>query len=154
VFLSFRPTFAIMVLLGCIALFLLFIHLYFDNSEKTLDLSPEHLRKFKFVAPVFTIEQVKNFVVDSVSKIELLDIVKKGRTLFLKPLTFRSDFRIGEVWSQSKHDFFSLCFVLFRHPFAYRMLLYASVFMAFGFWDTFATSFLLDFLNTTIQNSQ
>lgn len=146
--LAINPTVAVMVLVAFIVVLIVFILNYFDNSERTVDFSA--ITKLKIVAPKPNVENVKEVVkeyaVGYLSKADFAASAKNFKFVFLKPMAPKEPFKLGKMIEETKKEAKNIRAVLAENPLHWGVLWSASVVLAFGFWDTFASSFLIEYL--------
>jgi hypothetical protein len=64
-----------------------------------------------------------------------------------KEKTENSNIPWNSVWISTKKEFQIIWKIVSEKPFRLNLLWTISLVLTFGFWDTFASSFLLDFLD-------
>ncbi len=142
--LAFSPTVAVIILNLFIILLAVFIGTYFDNDEKTLTIAD--VSKLKVIAQKPNVEKLKEYAIGYMAKTDFWALAREAKLIFLKPLSRESNFDHKIIVPETKKAFFSLRKVLFLFPQHYGLLWFMTMILAFGFWDTFAAAFLIDFL--------
>lgn len=142
--LAINPTVAVLVLVTFIVLLLAFIITFFDNSARTIDLAT--ITKLKIIAKKPTPERLKEYAVGYLSKADFATASKNFRFVFLKPMSPREPFSMAKIIADAKAEARKIKCVIAEKPLNYAVLWAASVVLTFGFWDTFATSFLIEHL--------
>lgn len=134
-----------MFILNAFILFLAaFIASFFDNDARTVTLAD--VAKLKVIAKKPNIEKLKEYAVGYIAKTDFSKLASEAKLIFLKPLTLRTDFDPKSILPETKKAIFSIRKVLFETPYHYGLLWLITMILSFGFWDTFAASFLIDFL--------
>ena len=145
--LSFEPFIAVMVVNIFIVLYLLFLGKYFDRSDVTLD--PQTIKSLSVMVSTFDAKNAVKHVTGMVSMTDFSKVASSAKTLFFRP-----------VWPQVAHNKLSLSWLitdtkqelnrvkitLLDLPRNYFLIWSFIIIMLFGAWDTFASSFLLDYL--------
>lgn len=93
-------------------------------------------------------ENIKEHLVETVSAADLGGILSKVKNyVFIKPAKTQESVPWGEILSKTKSEFMIILKILSRKPIYLSIYWTLSMILTFGFWDTFAASFLVDFLN-------
>ena len=145
--LTTSPKFIIVNIIFIIVSIFIITYYFFDNSEKTLDI--RDVKKFKVYFSKGTIEKAKENVTEVVSNIDLKKVLFGKKYIFLKPITISPDMITPEEMvtktKTSLIDIYqTLKFASNRHLIVFWAF---SMVLTFGFWDTFASTFLIEFLN-------
>ncbi len=149
IILTFSPKLIIFSIILIIVLILLFTSKFFDNWEKTINL--KDIYKFKVFFEKENIEWIKNDlknkIVKSVNTIELKNLIQSTKYIFIKPQVKKSWLTFKLLISETKTTFINTYNVI-KAPQS-SLLIYWSIIMVLTFWfrDTFASTFLIDFLN-------
>ncbi len=120
---------------------------YFDNSVDSVKL--EDIKEFTVSLKKFNIENVKENLVDTIKNTDLQKVVSNTKYLFLKPKQQKEKnekIPWGNVMSSTKLEFGIIWKIISHNPLHYGLIWGLTLVLIFGFWDTFASSFLLDFL--------
>jgi MFS family permease len=134
------------ILFIIISLFLL-AYYFFDNTEKTLEL--KDVKKFQVYFRAGGIEKVRENIAQVVSTIDLKTTLLGTRYIFLKPMTLSpTNISWDELILKTRESFIDTYETL-RFASRTHLIVYWAFIMVltFGFWDTFASTFLIDFLN-------
>jgi MFS family permease len=142
--LAFNPTVAVLVLITFVIILIGFMMSYFDNSERTIDFSA--ISKLKIIAKIRNVESAKAYAIGYLSKADFATAAKTAKFVFLKPMPEKAKFNLAEIVAGTKKEALLIRKVIAEQPFHFGMLWAASVVLIFGFWDTFATSFLIEHL--------
>lgn len=157
IILAFNPLLAVTILVLLVAFFIVFILKYFDNSKSQFKINIDfsQIKNFKVVSAKETIESVKSYAVAQVQKADFAEIAKWWyKFIFLKPLEIKKTIDFGEIYRTTIEDIKSFSVIIFKEPYSYRLLIYWLILTFFWFWDTFVTSFLIDFLDKIIEWSR
>ena len=95
-------------------------------------------------------ENVKEYLVETVQKADLIKIMQNTKYLMIKPQdstpkTEKIPWK--DIWKTSIREFQVIWEVFNAKPIHLSLIWTISLVLTFGFWDTFASSFLLDFLD-------
>ncbi|MDD3302410.1 MAG: MFS transporter [Candidatus Gracilibacteria bacterium] len=149
VILSFAPLLIIFSVILVIILIIFFTRKFFDSSSETINFND--IYKFKVLFDKQELEGIKDKVVKSVSKIELKDIIGSSKYIFIKPTPLKSGLNLKMLIKETKETFITTYQVLTgKHN---SLLIYWSLvlILTFGFRDTFASTFLVDFLDSLLK---
>lgn len=142
--LAINPTVAVVVLMAFVVILLAFILNYFDNSERTIDFSA--ITKLKIVARKPNADALKEYAVGYLSKADFAAASKGFKFVFLKPMAPKEPFDFGKMVEVTKKEAKAIRRTIAEKPFHFGVLWAAAVVLVFGFWDTFASSFLIEHL--------
>jgi MFS family permease len=144
--LSFQPTLAVIILWGIIAGFLAFTYRFFDNSEETLVV--DDVVSFTIAVSKLNKENIREYVSEKISAIDLAKILENTKYVFLKPRKKETrTFEWKELVLETKKTTWIILSIL-KHSPPYILIYWTiSLVLIFGFWDTFATTFLISFLD-------
>lgn len=145
VIMAFKPNFIIFTLLFFIALVVYFMTRFFDNATESVFI--DNVRNLKISFQKMSIENVTEYVTESISKEQLKDIVSKTGYIFLKPKELKWAINIKEVLTETKNTFVATFKILLQTPINIALYWTIVTVLTMGFWDTFASTFLIDFLN-------
>lgn len=81
--LALNPTVAVVILNCFIFLLIVFVLKFFDNKDETIDFSD--IQKLKVVMQKGAEGRVKDFVVGYISKVDLAQVAKSTKLLFIRP---------------------------------------------------------------------
>ncbi|MDD4151370.1 MAG: MFS transporter [Candidatus Gracilibacteria bacterium] len=152
IILSFNTTLAVSILVFLIGVFIFFIIKYFDNSIDHIKFSD--IQKLKYITKENVLASIKDYTTKVLNKEELLEKAKGAKILFLKPMELKNKIDFNEIYLTTKDDIKNFFEIIFQAPYNYRLLIMGSILVLFGFWDTFVTSFLIDFLNGILESSK
>ncbi|MDD2907665.1 MAG: hypothetical protein PHH98_03410 [Candidatus Gracilibacteria bacterium] len=152
IILAFNTLVAVIILVILIIVFIIFTIKYFDNSENELKF--EDLKKLKLISKDNIVNSLNDYKTSILSnKNELIEKTKNIKVLFLKPTEIKQSINFKEVYDTTKEDMKSFFEILMQPPYNYRLLIIGGIFTLFGFWDTFVTSFLIDFIDGVLRNN-
>lgn len=146
VILSFSPTFAVIALALIIVGFIAFTNRFFDNSNETIE--AKDIQSFTVWVKKLNTENVREYMTSTISKVDLPKILAEGKYIFLKPKQ-KSETKLN--WKELAQETKTTGIVIWKimlHTPPYMVLYWTmSLVLVFGFWDTFASTFLIDFLD-------
>lgn len=147
--LSLSPNFIIILTVIIIVACIYFTKAFFDTSEKTLDF--KEILKFRIFFDRNEINNLgintKNKIIKSVNKDELKEILDTSKYLFLKPQATERWLSFKMLIEQTKKEFIST-YKIFSDSDNSLMVYWCIVMLiTFWFWDTFASTFLIKFLD-------
>ena len=137
-----------MIVLGIIiGLFLLFTIKFFDNSMDSVNISD--ITDFRISVQKWNSEHVREYITETVKKVDIEKVVNGAKYLMLKPKQTTQDTKIPwkNIYTSSKKEFKIIWEICMHKPMHTSLFWTMTLVLTFGFWDTFASSFLLDFLN-------
>ncbi len=144
--LSLNPGLAVILLWLTIIAFLIFTIHYFDNSLDSISI--KDIENFKISVQRWNTEHVKEFIVETVKKADIEKVIQWAKYLMIKPKQ-KTEWNIPwkDIYTSSKKEF-RIIWNIFWHRPGYKNLIWTiTLVLTFWFWDTFASSFLLDFLD-------
>lgn len=89
---SFNPKLIVFTLIFFIILVVYFMTKFFDNANESINITD--VRNLKISFQKTTIEDIKEYVSETVNKDQLKDIVSKTKYIFLKPKELKSKINI------------------------------------------------------------
>ena len=150
IILSVNPTFAVICLATIIVLFLGFMTRFFDNSHESVELSD--IVSFTVAIKKLSKENIREYLSEKIKVQDLPKVLEKTKYLFLKPLT-RSKTPIElKSFLQECRETMRVIWKIFWHMPPYIIIYWTmTIVLIFGFWDTFATTFLIKYLDELSQ---
>lgn len=150
--LALQPFIAVVVFILILLLYIFLTKRYFDNSfvevksdiMKIKLLKKEDNNKWK--------NDYKTEVVDN--KSDLKEKTKNKKIIFLKPVKVKDQIDINEIIQWTIDDLKSFAKIMFQAPYNYRLLVIWWIFVIFGFWDNFVTTFLIDYIDEILWHNQ
>lgn len=145
--LSFKPEFVVIYILFIIIAIFVLAYKFFDNKDKTINL--KDVSKFKVYLNKDWLWKVKENAFNVVSNIELKNVLAGTKYIFLKPMELRKNMISPSELAQKTKESFIDIYETLKYAKSSSLIIYWSFSMVliFGFWDTFASTFLIDFLN-------
>lgn len=145
--LSMNSVVALMILGVIIVGLLLFTIKFFDNSVESLSMND--IKEFTISVKKMGEGNVKEKLSQTISSVDLQKVVANTKYLFLKPKQQNTGKKIpwGEVMKSTKKEFGIIWEIISHSPIHYALIWGLTLVLIFGFWDTFASSFLIDFLD-------
>ncbi|MDD2486823.1 MAG: MFS transporter [Candidatus Gracilibacteria bacterium] len=154
VILAFNSFVAVSILVVIVSIFILFITKYFDNSNDSINFKLEDIKKLKLISAKETIESVKQYTVTQVGKTDFGQVKQGVKFIFLKPLELKNSINFEEIKKTTIEDLKSFQKILFKAPYSHKLIIMGLIVTLFGFWDTFVTTFLIDFLNNILNQNK
>lgn len=155
IILSFNILAAVVILVILIVFFIFFIVKYFDSSENHIEF--RDIQKLKYITKESVINSINEaktsfneYSAKMLNKDEILQKAKEVKVLFLKPIEMKNSVDWNDVYLTAKLDIHHFFEIIFQAPYNYRLLVMWAILTLFWFWDTFVTSFLIDFLEQII----
>lgn len=141
------PIFIIILIIILLAWIIYFTASFFDNSSKSIGVN--EIKNFKVLFEKHKDDHTKENISKEVNPIELKNIISQTKYLFLKPITIQSGLNIKMLITETKKEFIWTYNMLITNKYfvVYRSL---AVWVIFGFWDTFAATFLIAYLDTLL----
>lgn len=144
--------FTLILFLFFVIILIIFVSKYFDNAFSSVDFS--QISKLKIITQKEGIEKMKEYVSAQVKKTDFAEIAKKGsKYLFLKPMEVKWTVNFKELIETTKQEFKTAYSVIFWNPQKFVITWSIISIFLFWFWDTFAATFLVDFLKKFEINS-
>jgi hypothetical protein len=145
--LSTNATVAVIFLGVIITGFLFFTLRFFDNSDETITLAD--ITSFTVGIRKINSENVKEYLTEKISAVDLEKVVSTAKYLFLKPKK-KEDNRLNwKDFSKETLDTAKIIYRIMSHQPVYIVIYWTmTLVLIFGFWDTFASTFLISFLDT------
>lgn len=144
--LSFNPKFVIFfVVFIIIAIFLVTLY-FFDNSKTTLEIS--QIKNFRINFSKSTLDKAKD-TITSVDVAQLKNIISKENFIFLKPVKKSENPVSFQELKDKTIETMKDVFDTLKYSLNAKLIVFwsCSMVLIFGFWDTFASTFLLKFLD-------
>lgn len=151
IILAINPTFAV-IILGCIIAGLLYFTVrFFDNADDTLD--TKDIVSFTVAVRTMNKENVSEYLTQKIQAVDLEQIIKSTKYIFLKPKKV-VDEKVDWHWlvQETKIAGRVIIDVLVSKPIHLILYWTMSLVLIFWFWDTFATTFLIDFLDSKLHH--
>ncbi len=142
---SFNPKLIVFTLIFFIILVVYFMTKFFDNANESINITD--VRNLKISFQKTTIEDIKEYVSETVNKDQLKDIVSKTKYIFLKPKELKSKINIWDIIKETESTFIATFKILAQKPLNITLYWTIITVLTMWFWDTFASTFLIDFLD-------
>jgi len=149
---------SIFIFIIIIIWFIFFILKYFDSVKNTIDISEvkniKNIKNIKVDLMLSSLWQKASSVVRKITTRNLIELSKKTKLIFLKPKEeVNKKIDIKEISSETIKNFKIFNRILILMPINIVLLWWTSVIIIFWFWDTFVSTFQIEFLNRIIQNN-
>lgn len=147
VILSMQSILALIILGAVIFGLLVFTIKFFDNSEESISMSD--IKDFTVSVQKINADKVKETLSETIWPAGLQKIVQNTKYLFLKPKQIKKWEKIPwkNIMGDTKKEFKIIWEIISHTPMHYGLIWGLILVLIFGFWDTFASSFLIDYLD-------
>lgn len=148
--LTFAPKLIIVSIILMILLVFSVMYLFFDNSNKVIN--TENITNFHLDFRKLNLKSAGENVSRVVNRIDIKKALENTKYVVFKPVRVEKENKqklpLGEMVTKTKASFKDIYETL-GFSMESHMVVYWSFIMllTFGFWDTFASTFLIDFLN-------
>jgi MFS family permease len=146
VILSVNPTFAVLSLAVIIVGFLIFTLRFFDNADKSIE--AQDIISFTVSIRRWNKENVTEYLTEKIQAVDLPKVIENTKYIFLKPRK-KEEKKID--WKEFAIETKGTARIIYQimTSIPVHIVLYwtMSLVLIFGFWDTFAATFLIDFLD-------
>jgi len=145
--LTFSPKLIIFHILVIIVLIFVLMYRYFDNETTTLNI--HEVKKFQVYFKPWFLNKTKEVVVKTVSNIDLKNTLSQSKFIFLNPIKISDDMiSLSEMRSKTLKSFKEIYETLSYASHSYLIVYWSFIMLlTFWFWDTFASTFLIEFLD-------
>ena len=145
--LTFTPKLIVWMIFLIILIIFFIMFYFFDNSKKVIDM--ENIKNFRIDMNNLSLKKAGENMSYIVSKFDIKETLKNTKYIVLKPSTISKDMiSFREIITKTKTSFWeiydTLAFASNKHLIVYWSFI---MLLTFWFWDTFASTFLIDFLN-------
>lgn len=147
IILTFSPKLIILHIFFILCMIFFVMYVFFDNSKKVIDVNT--IEKFYLYRPDFSFQKAKGQVSKIVDRVDIKQALENTKYIILKPSTLvKTWISLREIVEKTRESFRDI-FETLRFSLDTHLVVYWSFIMllTFGFWDTFASTFLIDFLN-------
>lgn len=147
IILSINPTIAVISLATIIVFFLAFTIRFFDNSHETIGI--KDIISFTVAVKKLSKENIREYLSEKIQASELPSILENAKYIFLKPLSIETDKKINirEFIAETKQTAQTIWWILGHTPPFILIYWTMSLVLVFWFWDTFAATFLIEYLD-------
>ncbi|MBF0913943.1 MFS transporter [Candidatus Gracilibacteria bacterium] len=135
---------AIIIFIVVIALFIIFLMKYFNNSTDTITLN--NIKKLKIDSFKLDLGKKAQKISQTISTKNLMDLAKKTKIIFIKPTEPKNKIDYKEVYDITVLNFQRFIKVIFKIPRNLMILWLFFILMQFSFWDTFVATFFVDYI--------
>ena len=148
VILWFSIEIAIAVVLVVVLTLLYVIIKIFDKTRDTIDFSK--INDVNITSIKWWINESKEYVIWNIKKTDIKTIIKNTKYIFLIPMEIKNKVGSDEIIKNTYKTFINVYKIIVERPKNLIILWSLSVIMFFGFWDTFVSTFQIEFLNKII----
>lgn len=149
IIMSFNPELIIFSVLFFIGMVLFFTTKFFDNADETITIQDIKELKVSFKKP--TLDNVKQYVAETIKKEDLKKIIDKTKYVFLKPKKIKPKINFSEISEETKMTFKVIYEIFKTRPIKVTIYWATITVLTLWFWDTFASTFLIWFLDTILE---
>ena len=143
--LSVNPTFAVLVLGTIITGFLIFTSRFFDNSVESISVSD--ITSFTIGIKKLNKENVTEYISEKINAVDLQKVIESAKYVFIKPKQrATSPLKWNELIAETKSTALIIKNIMLHTPIYLVIYWTMSLVLIFWFWDTFASTFLIEFL--------
>jgi len=145
--LTFTPSIIIVNILIIIWIITYVTFKFFDNDNKVLNMSD--IKNFKVYFEKDSLENTKKNMIQTVRNIDLNEVISSTKYIFIKPIVKKEKtISLSELIEKTKLSFIDIYNTLIYAKTASLVVYWSfSIVLTFGFWDTFAATFLIDYLD-------
>ena len=127
-------------------LLILFIFKYFDSTESTISL--KDITKFKIIAKKPSLDSIKEYAIGYVAKTDFAKLAAETKMILLRPKKVdNSGFDPKKLIPETITELKNIRKVVAELPRNASLIWFITIVLILGFWDTFASSFLLDYIS-------
>ncbi len=143
--LALNPTAAVIILNIFIVILIAFIFSYFDSGVRTIALSD--IQKLKVITKRENLEKIKEYAIGYIAKTDFATLAQEVKLIFIRPATIKDEkFDVKILIPETKKEFLLIRKTLASIPYNFGLLWFVALILIFGFWDTFAAGFMIEYL--------
>lgn len=151
VLLAFNIQIAIFIFIFIVSIFIWFIATYFDNNSKTIEIDDfKKIRSIKFDQITNDLTKKANWFVSKVNIKNLLELSRDSKIILLKPTEIKKKFNFEEIINTTIENFVRFKNTIAKKPLNLVIFWLLLMIIQFGFWDTFVSTFQVEFLDKII----
>lgn len=139
---------AIIIFTIVIIFFIFFISKFFDNTKETVDFWV--VKSFKLDVLKSDLLKKKDELVSKVTPQNIVELSKQSKVIILKPIEFKKSIDFKDVYDTSINWFKVFIKIIFSIPRNLLILWFLAVILQYWFWDTFVSTFQVEFLEKII----
>lgn len=148
ILLSFDIKKAILIFVFIIILFFIFILKYFDNISQTINF--KDFKSIKLDITKNDITKKTQQIIKNINTKNLIDLTKQTKVIFLKPIELKKQINFEDIYKTSIDWFMNLKNIVFSKHVNLIIIWIIIIIMQYGFWDTFVSTFQINFLEKVI----
>ncbi len=146
IILSVNPTFAVIVLAIIIVFFLAFTSRFFDNEKESVEVAD--IVSFTIAVKRLNKENIREYISEKIHIQDLPKVIENAKYLFLKPHTQEKVVFEKKVFIEECRKNAITIWKILGHMPVYIVIYWTmTLVLIFWFWDTFASTFLIGFLD-------
>lgn len=132
-----------------IVVFSFFVWKFFDNP---IDVEFEGIKNFRIDVIYHAFNEKERYMLSKqVLKQQILELSQKTKLIFLEPIKIKKQLNIRDIYHTTLEQFERFFQVFFWKPFSLILLWSTFLILQFGFWDTFVSTFQIDFLKKMVE---
>lgn len=148
ILLAFNIKIAIIVFCMIVIWFLFFISKFFDNTKESVEF--EDIKKIRLDVLKWDLLKKKEEVISKITTKNFIELSKKSKIVLLKPIEMKKSINFTDVYNTSVEWFKVFLRIIFWLPRNLLVLWFLAVIIQYWFWDTFVSTFQVEFLNKII----
>jgi len=151
ILLAFDIKIAITFFMFIVFIFIWFIAIYFDNTSKTINIDDfKNMKNIKFDQISNDLTKKANWFVSKINVKNLIELSRNSKVILLKPVEIKKNFNFTEITNTTIENFSRFKNTLFKKPLNLVLFWFLFMIMQFWFWDTFVSTFQIEFLDKII----
>jgi hypothetical protein len=96
----------------------------------------------------------KDEFISNISTAGVIELSKQTKVILLKPIEMKKSINFKEVFDVSMSGFQTFGKIIFGLPRNILVLWFLIVIIQYGFWDTFVSTFQIDFLTKILESNK
>lgn len=133
-------------------MFFILIQILFDNDHLHFEISD--IQNLNFNSIKNKASEKRDVILEKFNKSQFRNIGNNTKYIFLKPLKTISAINTDDIINATHDGFKSFYSVMISTPRDYIIMISSMTILLFGFWDTFISTFQVDFLEKIITLNQ
>lgn len=142
---------AIIIFAVLISIFILFIKKYFDNHKETIEFWK--VKNLKLDVLKEDLLKKKQELISKVNPETVVNLSREAKVILLKPVEIKKSINFKEVYDISIEWFKIFFNIVFKIPRNLLVLWFMVIILQYWFWDTFVSTFQVEFLEKIISQN-
>jgi len=139
---------AVSIFLWILIAFYFFLWKFFDNKTQTIDF--EDVKKIRLDVISEGISKTRLELSQKLSTKNFIELSRQTKVILLKPVEIKNNIDFRDVYVTTVENVERFFLILFGKPISIVMLWISIIIMQYGFWDTFVSTFQIEFLQKMI----